>query len=98
MKAGGTKMNDLLDLGQEFFRWEFATATAGAILGINAFDQPNVQESKDNTNRLLDVVRSHGRLPEERPVVVEGQLSVYAEHADRTVAATLVSFLAQGGR
>ncbi|MEO7001531.1 MAG: bifunctional transaldolase/phosoglucose isomerase [Ktedonobacterales bacterium] len=44
---------DTYDLGQEFFRWEFATAVAGALLGINAFDQPNVQESKDNTDRIL---------------------------------------------
>ena len=45
-------LKDLLDLGQEFLRWEIATATAGSVLGINPFDQPNVQESKDNTNRF----------------------------------------------
>jgi transaldolase/glucose-6-phosphate isomerase len=42
------------DLGAEFFRWEFATAVAGAILGINPFDQPNVQEAKDRTNAILE--------------------------------------------
>jgi glucose-6-phosphate isomerase len=47
------RLRDELDLAEEFFRWEFATATAGALLGINAFDEPNVQESKDNTNRIL---------------------------------------------
>jgi glucose-6-phosphate isomerase len=72
------RMHDPLDLGQEFFRWEIATATAGAILGINAFDQPNVQESKDNTNRLLGVVRTQGRLPEETPTASEGRLRIYA--------------------
>ena len=41
-------------LGGEFFRWEFATAVAGAVLGINPFDEPNVTESKDNTKRVLD--------------------------------------------
>jgi len=41
------------ELGQEFFRWEFATAVAGSILGINAFDQPNVQAAKDKTNEVL---------------------------------------------
>ena len=46
-------LRDALDLGEEFFRWEFATATAGALLGIDAFDEPNVKESKDNTNRIL---------------------------------------------
>jgi transaldolase/glucose-6-phosphate isomerase len=42
-----------LDLGAEMFRWEFATAMAGALLGINPFDQPNVQEAKDRTNEIL---------------------------------------------
>ena len=45
---------DAYDLGAEFYRWEFATAVAGAILGINPFDQPNVQEAKDRTNALLE--------------------------------------------
>src|SRR6202035_4052657 len=47
------KLNDLLDLGAEFFRWEYAIAVAGAILGINVFDQPNVQEAKDLTKKVL---------------------------------------------
>lgn len=46
-------MRDAVDLAEEFFRWEFATATAGALLGIDPFDEPNVKESKDNTNRIL---------------------------------------------
>jgi hypothetical protein len=51
---------DPLDLGETFFTWEFATAVAGALLGIDAFDQPNVQESKDNTKRLLEEFKSTG--------------------------------------
>jgi glucose-6-phosphate isomerase len=47
------QLADAADLGAEFFRWEFATATAGALLGIDPFDEPNVKESKDNTNRIL---------------------------------------------
>src|SRR6266702_4519493 len=46
-------LEDRYDLGQEFFRWEFATAVSGAIMGINAFDQPNVAESKQNTKDVL---------------------------------------------
>jgi len=42
------------ELGQEFYRWEFATAVAGSILGINPFDQPNVQAAKDKTNEVLE--------------------------------------------
>ncbi|MGZ7041478.1 MAG: bifunctional transaldolase/phosoglucose isomerase, partial [Thermoanaerobaculia bacterium] len=51
-------MEDPLDLGEIFFLWEFATAVAGAIIGIDAFDQPNVQESKDNTKKLLEEFKS----------------------------------------
>jgi glucose-6-phosphate isomerase len=86
-------LDDALDLGPEFLRWEIATATAGSILGINAFDQPNVQESKDNTNRLLDVVRREGRLPEPAPSQRDGALALYADRAEANVAATLAQFL-----
>ena len=53
---------DALDLGEIFFTWEFATAVAGALLGIDAFDQPNVQESKDNTKKLLEEFKSTGKM------------------------------------
>jgi transaldolase / glucose-6-phosphate isomerase len=56
-------LRDKLDLGGEFFRWEVATAVAGSILGIDAFDQPNVQESKDNTKKVLAKYRASGKLP-----------------------------------
>jgi glucose-6-phosphate isomerase/transaldolase/glucose-6-phosphate isomerase len=56
-------MMDLYDLGAEFFRWEFAVAVAGSVLGINPFDQPNVQQSKDITGSLLQEYQSSGRLP-----------------------------------
>ena len=56
-------LRDKLDLGGEFLRWEIATAIAGSILGIDAFDQPNVQESKDNTKRVLAIYKSKGKLP-----------------------------------
>ena len=48
------EIRDPLDLGAEMFRWEFATAVAGKLLGINPFDQPNVQEAKDRTNEILE--------------------------------------------
>ncbi|MCS6897014.1 MAG: glucose-6-phosphate isomerase [Nitrospira sp.] len=57
-------LRDRYDLGAEFFRWEFATAVAGHLLGIHPFDQPNVQESKDNTNHVLTVFQSTHQLPE----------------------------------
>ena len=55
-------------LGAEFFRWEFATAVAGAALGINPFDEPNVAEAKEKTKTLLATFASTGRLPEATPI------------------------------
>ncbi len=72
-----------LDLGQEFFRWEVATATTGALLAINAFDQPNVQESKDHTNGLLAQFRSQGKLPEEAPLLKSDGIHLYAPQSGR---------------
>ncbi len=89
-------LRDRMDLSQEFFRWEVATAVAGAVLGIDPFDQPNVQESKDNTNRLLALVREKNVLPEGKPAVIEGPLSIYVTgEAPGTVAETLRAFLGQ---
>ena len=73
---------DAYDLGREFFRWEFAVAIAGRVLGINPFDEPNVQESKDNTNRVLREFEASGVLDiaaidnMREPVVITN-----AEHA-----------------
>lgn len=64
-------LNDTLDLGEEFYLWEMATAVAGKILGINPFDQPNVQESKDNTVSLLNEFKQKGKLTEQ-PIAPEG--------------------------
>ncbi len=66
-----------LDLGDEFMRWEIATATLGAVLGIDAFDQPNVQESKDNTGRLLKEFERTHALPNEKPTAEHGALALY---------------------
>jgi transaldolase/glucose-6-phosphate isomerase len=87
------QMTDPLDLGEEFFRWEIATAVAGAVLGINPFDQPNVQESKDNTNRLLTLVGEQGHLPEEPPDLVAGPLGLYSTESAPTLAAALAGFV-----
>jgi transaldolase / glucose-6-phosphate isomerase len=60
----------------EFYRWEVATAFAGAVLGINPFDEPNVQESKDITNRLLDEYRTTGKLPSPSATQASDAVSV----------------------
>ncbi len=61
------ELPDTEEIAGEFFRWEAATAFAGAALGINPFDEPNVQESKDATQRLLGALARDGRFPEETP-------------------------------
>jgi glucose-6-phosphate isomerase len=66
-------------LGGEFFRWEFATAVAGAVLGINPFDEPNVTESKDNTKRVLEHFRSSGQLPADEPLAIDGRLTLFGD-------------------
>ena len=55
-------LEEALDLAEAFYTFEFATAVAGAILGVNPFDQPNVQESKDNTRKLLDEYTASGTM------------------------------------
>jgi transaldolase / glucose-6-phosphate isomerase len=78
------RLKDSYDLGAEFFLWEFATAFAGWRLSINPFDQPNVQESKDATRELLDNFNREGKLKEQRLVVCDDMLTVYAD--DQTAA------------
>jgi len=60
-------MSGPLDLGAEFVRWEIATAIAGVLLGINPFDEPNVQQAKDATRVLLDQYKAAGHLPLNKP-------------------------------
>jgi transaldolase/glucose-6-phosphate isomerase len=71
------ELSDAFGLGREFFLWEFATAVAGWSLGINPFDQPNVQESKDNTVRLLEEYTKAGSFPEEEAVTRDGEVAVF---------------------
>ena len=64
----GFSWNDPLALGAEFVRWEIATAIAGALLEINPFDEPNVQQAKDATNTLLTAYKPTARFPRPRPM------------------------------
>ena len=71
-------------LGQEFFRWEMATAVAGAILGINPFDQPDVEASKVSTKRLTSEYETKGALPREEPFLREDSLAFYADSVNKS--------------
>ena len=72
------RVSDPYELGQEFYRWEFGTAVAGAIIGINPFDQPNVQEAKDRTKEILD----SGDEPDLEPVSSAAELTAQAGEGD----------------
>jgi glucose-6-phosphate isomerase len=76
-------------LGAEFFKWETATALAGASLAIDPFDEPNVQESKDNTARILEAFATSGEMPLGSPRLVESGIELYAEGAVRGSISTL---------
>jgi len=72
-------ITDKYDIGAEYLRWEIATAVASALLGVNAFDQPNVQESKDNTDNLLKSFLKSGTLPHETPVLLGEGIQIYCD-------------------
>ncbi|MBI2761904.1 MAG: transaldolase [Chloroflexi bacterium] len=76
--VGRIELRDRYDLGGQFFLWEFAVPVASTFIGVEPFDQPNVQESKDNTNRLLRVYIETGALPEDPLVLADGGISISA--------------------
>ncbi len=85
-------LRDILDLGAEFFRWEFATAVAGALLAIDPFDEPNVKESKDNTARIL------AGPPREAPsatLVQDGVAAFSSKLHEHDLAALLSAFFGE---
>ncbi len=87
---------DIYSLGQEFFRWEIATAVAGSLIGINAFNQPDVEASKTETRKLTSEYESTGKLPSEAQFFTSNDIKLYAD-LKNTVAlkggATLAGFL-----
>ena len=77
-------VTDPLHIGQEFFRFEIATAVAGAVIGINPFDQPDVEAAKIKTRELTSAYEKTGALPAETPVATDGAIAIYtdAKNAD----------------
>jgi glucose-6-phosphate isomerase len=70
---------DVYDLGQEFFRWEIATAVAGSIIGINTFNQPDVEASKIVTKELTSAYEQTGQLPPESPILEEDGIKLFTD-------------------
>jgi transaldolase/glucose-6-phosphate isomerase len=76
------ELGDAYDLAREFFRWEVATAVAGAVLGIHPFDQPDVEASKVETRRLSEAYERTGALPAETPLFVGDGVELHADEAN----------------
>jgi transaldolase/glucose-6-phosphate isomerase len=72
-------VSDTMQLGQEFFRWEMATAVAGSIIGINPFDQPDVEASKVKTRELTAAYEKTGALPAEHPFLTADGIQLFAD-------------------
>jgi hypothetical protein len=72
-------VNDNYDLGQEFFRWEIATAAAGSVIGINAFNQPDVEASKIATRNLTSEYEKTGSLPPEKPILEDKGVKLFTD-------------------
>lgn len=82
---------ELMDLGREFFRWEIATAVAGAVMGINPFDQPDVEAAKIATRAITDAYETSGALPAETVLVQDRDLTFYAHGTGASALAWAVT-------
>lgn len=71
-------LSDKIDLGEEFMRWEIASVTAAAVIGVDPFAQPGVQESKDNTGRILAEFARSKKLPTQKPIAEKGKLALFS--------------------
>lgn len=88
-------LSELYELGSQFFLWEMATAISSFLLGINPFDQPNVEASKKKTEEILKIYKDKGMLYPEKPSFEERGLCLYSENAAPSVEKSLELFLAQ---
>ena len=87
---------DPYDLGGQIFEWEFATAIAGQRLGINPFDQPNVESAKVVARKMMADFQATGHLPELSPALVDGGVTVFGDVEAKDLATALAGFLKHG--
>lgn len=80
-------LGDAYELGAEFFRWEIATAVAGSIIGIDAFNQPDVEASKVATRKLTTEYEKTGALPAEAPILEDGGIKLFTDSANANALA-----------
>lgn len=84
------ELSDPYELGREFFRWEFATAVAGSLIGINPFDQPDVEEAKILTRELTDRYDQTGTMSDDEPFFASGSVSLYADSSNQSELSSAV--------
>ena len=86
-------LDDHYDLGAQFFLWELATAVAGALLGVNPFDQPDVEAAKVRAQRMVAAYRAAGSLPVEQPALRGDGMALHGAVAGSTPAQALARFV-----
>ncbi len=86
-------LKDRYALGGEFFRWEMATAIASHILGINPFDQPNVEAAKDLARKMVAAYQKEGTLPQLKPSLQTGDVIVYGAEKAKSLQEAIDGFL-----
>lgn len=94
------EIENIYELGKEFFSWEFATVIAGWLMKIQPFDQPNVEQAKVVAKQMMNDYQQKGKLPELNAIVEEKGIKVYGDFKVRTVDEVLHTFLAdcKGGK
>ena len=88
-------LDDLYDLGKEFYKWEIATAMAGSILSINPFDQPNVQLAKTLANESMEQYKKTGKLPVETPAIIQNNISFFGKFNSTDIKTAFIEFVSQ---
>ena len=87
------QLDDRLDLGKEFFKWEIATAVACYFLGINPFDQPNVESAKAQAKKMMAAYQESGELPKMTASAHDGRITIYSDFGGKTAAEAVQNFL-----
>lgn len=87
--------DDLYELGSEYFRWEFAIPVAGWAIGIQPFDQPNVEAAKILARKMVKEYQEKGKLPELKPALEENGIAVYGDIKAKNISEALKNFLDQ---
>ncbi len=86
------RIHDAYDLGGQMFLWEMATAVAAHIMGINPFDQPDVEATKKHTNRMIAEFKKNKAWPKTQPSLAAGDCEVYGDISGTTISEALTQF------